>query len=46
VKGFLRGIFPSAESMKEKYGVSNALMLLPYYIKRLVGLVTRRTLAK
>ena len=46
VKGFARGIFPSMASMKEQYGVTNTMMLLPLYAKRLVGLVMRHTLVK
>jgi len=46
MKGFARGIFPSINWMKEQYGVTNVLLLLPCYGHRIVHLMLKRILVK
>ena len=46
LKGFVGGVVPPIKWMKERYGVTNSWDLPVFYIRRLVGLVLKRTLVK
>jgi hypothetical protein len=44
--GFVAGLFPSQVMVAERYGIHSRAGLMLFYVKRLVGMVFRRTLVR